>query len=872
LRGIVKIKDISTTAKFRETNELELNRLDSNERYIKTWEDYQKKEKEIDLKEVEKRGFLTINKIERETDNKYRLFFERNDNTNNWLQIETGSYIDLNKNQKFPNFNSYKDRGQKKIICKIILKRTTELVVESENTIPNDVSSIYYACFSLLGNVIMNSRRDKALKAIRNNSAPMPALSAVLEGIDYRSSIGRRIKPLTSQVKNEFGDFGPNEMQELALDVALNSPDITIIQGPPGTGKTKVISALSKRLTQLYEDSGVAPEMNILLTAFQHDAVENMAARTSVLGLPAIKFDNKQQKSIDVIDKWVANQKEKLEAIQNEIEPNEAELIYNDIVASYLSYIKTLNSEIAKNDLIRFRKENIAILPDDIIDDIGNLSREELKTDQTILNKVIDNLRNIRTDKVSYSDDGEINLNRFLRSYERYKDELPRIDKKDLEEIEKYVTNEKLTDNDFSKLSDIKLGLIDNFSSININKTMQLSNTKIESAFKKSIDFFSQEIQSNGSVYSILSEFQNDLSSNKNRVKETIQNYVALAATTVQGSKGKSITAIKPDPFDTVIVDEAARANPLDLLIPLTSAKRRIVMVGDHRQLPHIVDNAIQKDLEEAEFAAKNVSKFLKDSLFERFYTILKNLHEKDGIQRVVTLNTQYRMHPVIGDFISKTFYEKYGDPKINSGTPAEKLKHGIYEYDSNVAVSVNIPNIKGSEKKQNGSTFRQIEAKEAIRRAKEILDSDPSMSVGVITFYRRQVSELMTEAEKQEMTEKDNNGEYIISKRYQKTNKGEERLRIGSVDAFQGKEFDVVILSLVRSNTIQINNHFDVRKKYGFLTSYNRLNVAMSRAKKLIIAVGDEDMFIIKEAEEHIFGLYAFYHELINTDYGLSI
>ncbi len=872
LKGDIQIKDISKTATLRQDTELKLNRIDSTERYIKTWEDYQEKEKESSIREVEKGGFLTITEIIRISENKYKLVFAKNENTDKWLEIETGSYIDLNSKQVFPNFNSYEDRNQEKVICKLISKQTNHLVVESENKISISESSISYACLSLLGNVIMNSRRTRSLEEIRNNSSPMPVLSAVLEGVDYDSVTRRRIKPLTSKVKNEFGEFGPNEMQELALDVALNSPDITIIQGPPGTGKTKVISALAKRLTEIHKENGDAPEMNILLTAFQHDAVENMAARTEVLGLPAIKFSNTQHQSIDVIDKWIINQTEKVEATQNGIEPNELELIYNDIVTSYLSYIKTLNQEKAKNDLLRIRKENIATLPDDIIDDISNLSREELRTDITILNKVIDNLRNIRTDKVSYSDDGEMNLNRFLRSYKRHKDELPKIDTKIIEEIEIYLNKEELTDDDFIALSNIKLELIDAFKSININETIKLSNTKIESAFKKLIDFFARRIQSNGSIYSVLSEFQNDLNSNKFRVKETIQNYVAIAAATVQGSKAKQLTQIKPDPFDTVIVDEAARANPLDLLIPLTSAKRRIVLVGDHRQLPHIIDNAIQKELEEDESAAKDVSKFLKDSLFERFYNILKKLHEKDGVQRVVTLNTQYRMHPVIGDFISKTFYEKYGDPKINSGIPAEKLTHNISQYQNKVAVSINIPNIKGEEKKQSGSTFRPIEAKEAVRRAKEILDTDPSMSVGIITFYSRQVAELFNEVEKLGMSEKNESGENVITKPYQKTVKAEERFRIGSVDAFQGKEFDVVILSLVRSNNIQIKNHLDIRKKYGFLTSYNRLNVAMSRAKKLLIAVGDEEMFKIQQAEEHIFGLYAFYNELINSEYGISI
>lgn len=870
--GTIQIKDISKTATLRQDTELKLNRIDSTERYIKTWEKYQEKEKESSIKEVEKRGFLTVNQIKRITERKYKVVFDKNENTNNWLEIETGSFIDLNKKQEFPNFNSYDDKSKERIICKIISKQSDHLIVESKLEITIVEYSICYACLSLLGNVIMNTRRTKSLDEIRNNATPMPVLSAVLEGVDYQSGIRRRIKPLTSKVKNEFGEFGPNEMQELALDIAINSPDITIIQGPPGTGKTKVISALAKRLTEIYKDNGEAPEMNVLLTAFQHDAVENMASRTEVLGLPAIKFSNTQHQSIDVIEKWIIKQTEKIESNQNGIEPNESELIYNDIVSYYLTYIKTLDQENAKNDLIKIRRENLSTLPDDILDDISSLTKKETNTDDAIKDKILDNINDIRTDAISYKDDGELNLRRFLKNYIRYENDLPAIDSSFIQELKKILATENTSLIDFKHFSNIKLELLEALKSIDVNKKIKLSNAKVESLFKKLIDFFSHQVQSNGSIYTVLSEFQNDLNSNKDRVKQTIQNYVALAAATVQGSKGREMITIKPDPFDTVIVDEAARANPLDLLIPLTSAKRRIVLVGDHRQLPHIVDDAIQKELEEDENAAKNISKYLEESLFERFYTILKKLQQKDGIQRVVTLNTQYRMHPVIGDFISKTFYEKYGDPKINSGTAAEKLTHNILAYKNKVAVSINIPNIKGDEKKQSGSTYRPIEAKEAIRKAKEILDNDPLLTVGVITFYSRQVTELFIEAEKAGMAEKNESGDYIITKAYQKTMKAEERFRIGSVDAFQGKEFDVVILSLVRSNNFQIKSTYDIRKKFGFLTSYNRLNVAMSRAKKLIMVIGDEDMFRIEQAEEHIFGLYAFYKELINSDNGLSI
>jgi len=870
IRGDIQIKDISITATLRQATELKLNRIDSTKRYIKTWENYQKKEKERNIKEVKKRGFLTITKIKRISESRYKLVFDRNENTDNWLEIKKDSRIDLNKKQEFPDFNSYENK--KKIICNIISKQIDHLIVESKNEINIVEPSICYACLSLFGDVIMNLRRTKALEEIRNNTTPMPVLSAVLEGVDYDSVTRRPIKPLTSKVKREFGECGPNEMQKQAIDVALNSPDITIIQGPPGTGKTKVISALAKRLTEIYKDNGEAPEMNILLTSFQHDAVENMASRTKVLGLPTIKFSSKQHQSIDVMEKWIIKQIEKIQAIQNGIKPNEYELIYNDIITSYLSYIKTLNQEKAINDIIKIRRTNISILPDDILDDISIITKKEVSTNDTIRNKIIENLNNIRTDDISYKDDGEIKLRQFLRNYNRYKNDLPEIDNKLIKDFENILDIEDTSSIDYTYLSDIKLELLERIKSIEINKKIKLPNVKIERLFKNLIDFFSAQIKSNGSIYSVLSEFQNDLNSNKERVKETITKYVALAASTVQGSKSKEMMVIKSDPFDTVIVDEAARANPIDLLIPLTSAKRRIILVGDHRQLPHIVDSAIQKELEEDKTANKDISKFLEESLFERFYNILKKFKEKDGIQRVVTLNIQYRMHPEIGKFISKTFYEKNDDPKITSGTLAENLNHDIPEYKNKVAVSINIPNIKGCEEKQNGSTFRPIEAKEAIRRAKKILDNDQSISVGVITFYSRQVTELYIEAEKSGMAEKNESGDYIITKPYQKTMKGEERFRIGSVDSFQGKEFDVVILSLVRSNNFQINNPKDIKRKYGFLTFDNRLNVAMSRAKKLLIAVGDEDMFKIQQAEENVFGLYAFYKELINSDYGLSI
>ena len=173
---------------------------------------------------------------------------------------------------------------------------------------------------------------------------------------------------------------------------------------------------------------------------------------------------------------------------------------------------------------------------------------------------------------------------------------------------------------------------------------------------------------------------------------------------------------------------------------------------------------------------------------------------------------------------------------------------------------------------KSGKSKSRKAEAIIVIQLVKEIL-TDPAskdLSIGVITFYASQVTAICEEAIKAGYMERGNTGEYRINSQYQFTDDGREKLRIGSVDSFQGKEFDVVILSTVRSNK---HDHMDMQKAYGFLSLANRLNVAFSRAQKLLIVVGDGDMFNDEGAKENVEGLYEFYTNLsTNVKYGNRI
>ena len=101
----------------------------------------------------------------------------------------------------------------------------------------------------------------------------------------------------------------------------------------------------------------------------------------------------------------------------------------------------------------------------------------------------------------------------------------------------------------------------------------------------------------------------------------------------------------------------------------------------------------------------------------------------------------------------------------------------------------------------------------------KEIF-ADPNSyntNVGVITFYAKQRDELlkMASSDKYKFTEDDGDGGYNISATYKYVNEEskKERLRIGTVDSFQGKEFDVVILSTVRSNEITPSDEEQIKK-----------------------------------------------------------
>jgi superfamily I DNA and/or RNA helicase len=331
-------------------------------------------------------------------------------------------------------------------------------------------------------------------------------------------------------------------------------------------------------------------------------------------------------------------------------------------------------------------------------------------------------------------------------------------------------------------------------------------------------------------------------------VQWTLRAYTASYATTCQQADSPTVATAKQEAriedvvFDTVIIDEAARANPLDLMIPLIHAGKRIILVGDHNQLPHMLEPEVERQVEDLD---PNARGRLRESLFQRLFTSLRD--SDASVNRVVTLNAQFRMHRTLGDFVSRCFY----GGQLDSPRPDGEFAHALPGFDGAQAAWIEVPNSRGSESGKR-SKRRPAEARVIADRLKQLLPAAPGFTFGVISFYADQVDEIWRELVRRDLARHTDQG-YEPAKALQYDAQGRrlDRLHVGSVDAFQGKEFDVVFLSTTRSSppddlpSLHTPAHDRwVRRRYGHLTLRNRLCVAMSRQKRLLVTVGDHAMF----------------------------
>lgn len=741
-------------------------------------------------------------------------------------------------------------------------------------------------------------RREDARLNIERMACPMPELNAIMEGRRATKPKRTNIPALSPglMADSKFSNLTPNQIE--AIRIALNTPDMAIIQGPPGTGKTTVITAIIKRLEEEADTEGGMFGRS-LITAFQHDAVQNATDRLRILGLPAIKFGKKYSDIEDdtleinmTIQHWINEKLTDLNVIHAEAKDVEYMSEFNKFYINYLKSAISLEQTLDILKKIRDEVETIlSVSLNERLSSIINCIHFQTKGDSNESDVLIRAIRRIPTNEIAMKDNGRgalrIALNRIERAHDGY--------------LEKYISRIKslLTADsiNYEMLKTIKREILVHIIPMDRIFTGQGKREEIDILLCDISDYLHKQIQeSKRGEDLIFLEYMQALEDNPMAVKKTILDYSVVNGATNQQVMSKEISDLKKNDivYDNVLVDEAARSNPLDLFIPMSVARDKIIMVGDHRQLPHIIDDEVVRKLEEEtpETGLKAViDDRLKQSMFQQLFYKLQELENQEPkIPRVITLDRQFRMHPSIGKFINQNFYKTHGENVENGIPQVEKFSHSLPGIENKACIWYDTPLALGKERSDK-SKSRYIEAKRIAEHLKEMIQSPGGRdyTYGIITFYRDQVDIINEVLATKEIGILiiDENGRYSISPDYWNNKFGdEEYIKVGTVDAFQGREFDVVYLSIVRSNhdtitpkpedddkKILIQREKELRKKYGFLMFENRLCVAMSRGKKALICVGDSGMLRNEYAKEAIPSLVNFYNMCNGGDeYGYII
>lgn len=256
--------------------------------------------------------------------------------------------------------------------------------------------------------------------------------------------------------------------------------------------------------------------------------------------------------------------------------------------------------------------------------------------------------------------------------------------------------------------------------------------------------------------------------------------------------------------FDLVIIDEAGKALPAELLIPYNRAKK-VVLIGDHKQLPPTIHPALLND-EKIEMSDRDIRQdsLFGESFFERCYG-----QAPDECKNMLTV--QYRMPAVLGTLVSELFYQG----KVTNGTGTEH-KPSFY-FPQNITL-LDMSRVKeyGESKKGNESVHNPKEVEVLLRLLRDIRGKcGVEKRIAVITPYKKQYQNILLAMNRENMDKK------------------ALHIDVNTVDAFQGDEAEIVIFLTTRA-------HRPTR----FFSDYRRINVALSRAKNELIVVGSLGYF----------------------------
>ncbi|MGP9570964.1 AAA domain-containing protein [Halomonas sp. AOP5-CZ2-32] len=602
------------------------------------------------------------------------------------------------------------------------------------------------------------ARRERAMNRVLMGESRIPAIPSYFDSSNDPSSRVLMDRPEESKIRARYDSESEqlNLRQVEAFQRAISEGPLSVLQGPPGTGKTAFVS---KFIHYLFEN-GLAN--NILLVGQSHNSVDTVAIKTRELcehlGTPLSVVRLGQESAVD-----------------EKLLPCHSSSIQRQIRYKFQrEYEKRINALASRLMLSQPLVEELAKLHRSIGPLLMRL-RSLVKQQQENEAKRHRDPRELETTTADFAE--KINdcveiLARHLES-RGYDFQLP-----------------SALDPDFWKTLSIMVAR-------RHGVTNQLALQRLNHLFAISQDWI-DVLTSGGANY------------DKFLIKTS-----QLVCGTLVGI-GAGALHIDELTFDWVIVDEAGRAQASELMIALQCA-RRVLLVGDHKQLPPLYDNkhvqAVCRKLSIDEREATRTD-------FERAFRANNGL----------TFDTQYRMIEPIGNVISHTFYQDelqsprktaadwYAQLPYPLSTPVTWIDSGsgeqaLMEEELSKGALINRHELQVCLK-----LIQQLAASEHLEQLMAEKSDKHPYPIGIITMYS---------AQKRRLEEALSHAEWATQIR--------NLIKIDTVDSYQGKENKIIILSLVRNND---------RDLQGFLVSSSRINVALSRAQERLVIIGAQRMW----------------------------
>lgn len=839
-----------SSREFAETMNSLKQSLENSIDFTNLWNAYEEMEKILLEQQATEFGKIKYSsrKIERMADGSVKLVFHL-----------CSSYNTRNNKISLAVWDGKTDpqeQGALKSVGTLQANRNQQEIITIADKLNDAIDQSGYLVMDIKGDANIHKRRAGAKKKFLAGNTPIPKLLDIINqagqfeedgGIYTNKILQMNFPALTESFlkkHKEFEKIKNNNEQYKALEIAVNTPDIAIIQGPPGTGKTTVIRAIVERFKEKFaaeeqnkknNDKNYEPRSaEILITSFQNTAVDNAVKVEDVHAFPAYRVTSKSrpsQKYQKNLQDWVKNCLDNLRGQLQNSQYQQYSQQLQELEEEYKTFCNNgknwlQGQEILRKYLMNFgtyiqsglrgQMENLCASAASIeqvstpqIDALSlpKILQSQLLTNQSFVDGGKDRARKLYTFILWHPEKSDLatikdNLNKLINTDENTPEFQPIFTR--------YVRDVQTLKNTYCQPEQSLQKRIE---------TMDAVLKTLPSEIKRNIhNAITPEGKQMAETF-IAAEY---LKRFKREYKTLIAAYSNTTGATCQ--KVGSFE-LKDKEYDLVIVDEAARAIPLDLFIPMVKAKK-IILVGDQAQLTHMLTHEVMSALRKAGEKDPRLQKrleLLEVSLFEKLYTYLL----REG--KAIRLKYQFRYNDKICKFVSK-FYDGY----LETGESIDKEKiipqSGLY--DNRPLVAVDIDFEQGKEQRDSGSSslHRPAEVKRIVQDLNVLVNNCPNSSVGIITFYSEQSTKLQEAIEKAQF-----NREQL------------EKISIGTVDAFQGEEYDYILLSCVRSNRNRIKDPdtgqplVTPEPEVGFLNNDNRLCVAFSRAHRQLIVYGDK-------------------------------